>query len=150
MSIKQNILVTADVLVFGTEQGERKYLLLIQRKNDPFRGQWAFPGGFVEDDEDLDKAAARELQEETGLNVEVDKLEQVGAWGTPGRDPRGRTVTIAFTTTLDVKAQKVAAADDAGDARWWPLEKLPQLAFDHDQILHSVLEDKHAYSKQKG
>lgn len=139
MAINQNILVTADTVVFGKENTVSKYLLLIERKNEPFQGQWAFPGGFVEDDEDLRLAAARELEEETGLRIAEDKFRQVGAWGTPGRDPRGRTVTIVFTAEVDIEKHQPQAADDAAAVKWWPLDELPKLAFDHQEILDAVL-----------
>lgn len=139
MAINQNILVTADAIVFGREDTECRYLLLIERKNEPFQGRWAFPGGFVEDDEDLRFAAARELYEETGLKIAEDKFRQVGAWGTPDRDPRGRTVTIVFTAEVDVNESALKAADDAADVKWWPLDQLPGLAFDHQEILDAVL-----------
>lgn len=139
MPIKQNILITADAVIFGTEDSECKHLLLIQRKNDPFKGKWAFPGGFVEDDEDLLVAAARELEEETGLKIPQTQLRQVGAWGTPDRDPRGRTVTIVFTAQVNIKDYELKAADDAADVKWWPLDELPKLAFDHQEILDAVI-----------
>ncbi|ELR70486.1 Putative 8-oxo-dGTPase [Fulvivirga imtechensis AK7] len=139
MAINQNILVTADAVVFGKENSKCGYLLLIERKNEPFQQCWAFPGGFVEDDEDLRLAAARELEEETGLKISEDKFRQVGAWGTPGRDPRGRTVTIVFTAEVDINDHQLQAADDASDVKWWPLDKLPKLAFDHQEILDAVL-----------
>lgn len=139
MAIDQNIRVTADAVVFGAgEQGEQ-YLLLIQRKNEPFKEKWAFPGGFVEDDEDLGTAAVRELQEETGLELKTTDVIQLGAWGKPGRDPRGRTVTVAFMAKVDMNGQQVKAADDAKAVKWWPVDSLPALAFDHQEILKVAL-----------
>lgn len=138
MAVDQHILLTTDIILFGKRENERKFILLIQRKNDPFQGKWAFPGGFVEDDEDLNTAAVRELQEETGILLESNQLRQLGAWGAPDRDPRGRTVTVVFVAEVDVNDHKVQAADDAGDAKWWPLNDLPPLAFDHDEILRST------------
>lgn len=137
MAIDQNILVTVDSIVLG--KGEQDSVLLIQRKNDPFKGQWAFPGGFVEDDEDLPQAAARELEEETGLKINPQEMEQLGAWGTPGRDPRGRTVTIVFFIKASMNEHKITAADDADDAQWWPLKSLPPMAFDHKMILENIM-----------
>ena len=142
MAIDQNILITVDTIVFS--KGKERYLLLIQRKNDPFKGQWAFPGGFVEDDEDLPNAAAREVKEETGLILQADDLKQLGAWGNPGRDPRGRTVTIVYVAEINMDEQEIAADDDADDVQWWPLDNLPEIAFDHLDILRSSLE------RQKG
>lgn len=138
MAIDQNILVTVDAIVFRVEGGKKKSILLIERKSDPYEGHWAFPGGFVEEEEDLPNACARELEEETGLKLKVSVLKQFKAVGTPGRDPRGRTVTIAFTGEVENETQ-VAGADDAAKARWWPLDNLPKLAFDHSDILSEVL-----------
>ncbi|MBL6448685.1 NUDIX hydrolase [Fulvivirga sp. 29W222] len=139
MPINQNIKVTADAVVFGSGENGERYLLLIQRKNEPFRENWAFPGGFVEDDEDLNIAAARELEEETGLNLPPEDFVQLGAWGKPGRDPRGRTVTVAFMIKADMSGQEVNAADDAKAVKWWPVADLPTLAFDHHDILEEAL-----------
>lgn len=138
MAVDQNILVTVDAIIFRVENDERKSVLLIERKSDPFKGHWAFPGGFVEEDEDLPQACVRELEEETGLNLSTDDIEQFKAVGTPGRDPRGRTVTIAFFGEV-TKEEKVSGADDAAKARWWSLDDLPKLAFDHGDILKSFL-----------
>lgn len=119
-------------------------MLLIQRKDEPFKNHWALPGGFVNENESLDRAASRELSEETGLNVK--QMEQIGAFGDPGRDPRGHTVTVAWTTFL-VADPKVTAADDAAAAEWHPFRSLVldgttkpkkgavKLAFDHAKIV---------------
>ena len=142
MAIDQNIKVTADAVVLGYKQGTSdQYLLLIQRKNEPFKDKWAFPGGFVEDDEDLPYAAVRELEEETGISVDVRMIKQLGAWGAPGRDPRGRTITVAFIMELDVDAHDIKAADDAADVKWFSLKNLPLLAFDHNEILQEALRE---------
>jgi len=132
--VKREIKVTVDALVFTERDGE-DHLLLVRRKNEPFKGLWAFPGGFVEWDEDLEHAAARELKEETG--IEVKNLVQVGAFGKPGRDPRGRTVTVAYRARIDF--QWPHPDSDAEEARWHPLYKLPNLAFDHSEILERAL-----------
>lgn len=140
MPIDQNILVTVDAVVFGSSHGSDTHLLLIKRKNDPFKDKWAFPGGFVEDDEDLPQACARELEEETGLKVPISQLTQLGAFAKPGRDPRGRTLTVAFSTSMDMNSQHIKAADDAAEAKWWPLDQLPEMAFDHEEIfLNTIL-----------
>jgi 8-oxo-dGTP diphosphatase len=135
--------VTCDCVIF-TLRGEDLAVLLIQRGADPFKGSWALPGGFVNENESLDRAAARELQEETGLSNA--RLVQIGAFGDPGRDPRGHTVTIAWATYL-VAEPKVTAADDAAAAEWHSLKDLAlpgvtskkkkpvKLAFDHGKIL---------------
>ena len=108
-------------------------LLLIRRKKPPFAGSWAFPGGFVESGETLVEAARRELLEETTLTAP--ELEQLYTAGDPGRDPRGWTISVAFLGRVDRKKAKPKAADDASAAKWFPLDDLPELAFDHAMIL---------------
>ena len=119
-------------LVLVTREG-RPRVLLIRRKHDPFAGMWAIPGGFVDMDESLETAASRELREETGLKVA--ELEQLHTFGDPGRDPRGRTIAVAYLARVDPAKVKPQAADDAADVGWHALDRLPPLAFDHDQIL---------------
>lgn len=132
--------VTADTVVF-THRGGEPMVVLVQRAKEPFQGRWALPGGFVDIDEDLETAAVRELAEETGLSVTG--LCQLGAYGTPGRDPRMRVVTVVYWTEVDSLADPVGA-DDAHDARLWPVEKLladPSfLAFDHHRILTDAVQ----------
>lgn len=123
--------VTADCLVLAHDGSEVK-LLLIQRGNDPFKGCWAFPGGFMNMDETAEDAARRELHEETGLSI--GRLMQVGAFTAVNRDPRGRVITVAYLGWLDTP-QPVAGGDDARYARWFSLDSLPPLAFDHADIL---------------
>lgn len=125
-------MLTADCVVVNPD-GE---VLLVRRGNDPFRGCWALPGGFMEMDETIECCAVRELQEETGLTVAVADLHLVGIYSTPGRDPRGRTVTAAYKIYIahDLTASAVAG-DDAAELRWWPLAALPPLAFDHADII---------------
>lgn len=132
--MNQNIKLTVDAVIFAERAGV-KHILLIQRKNPPFQGQWALPGGFVEDDEDLETAARRELKEETG--IEADELKQVGAFGKPGRDPRGRTVSVAFQG--NVAFQMAKADTDAEAVDWHPIDGLPDLAFDHGEILSKLV-----------
>ena len=127
--------VTVDSVVFGYEANELR-VLLIERGEDPFRGAWALPGGFIGVDEDLEDAAKRELQEETGIQPLL--LEQLGAFGTPGRDPRGHTVTVAFVALVKLGDHSVRAATDAADARWFPAGAPPELAFDHGVILEAA------------
>jgi 8-oxo-dGTP diphosphatase len=123
--------VTADIVLVTIEKKPR--VLLIRRKNAPFAGKWALPGGYVEEMERLGDAARRELQEETGLeNIE---LEQLHAFGDPGRDPRGWTITIAFLARVHPQLLKPKAGDDAAEVKWFPLGKLPALAFDHAEIV---------------
>lgn len=124
--------MTTDILVFSIRDGVLQ-VLLIQRKIDPFKGAWAIPGGFVQMDEDLRDGALRELEEETGLSGIP--LRQLGAYGRPGRDPRGRVITIAFIALVPSSDLIAKGGSDAQDARWFAVDELPTLAFDHAQIL---------------
>jgi 8-oxo-dGTP diphosphatase len=108
-------------------------LLLIQRKKDPYKGKWALPGGFVEMEELLKNAAMRELFEETGL--EGIPLEQLKVFDKPGRDPRGRTVSVVFWGFAGDSKLPVQGGSDAIDADWFQIDQLPPLAFDHDEII---------------
>ncbi len=129
-------MLTADCVVTNG----RDEVLLVRRGNDPFRGQWALPGGFMEMDETIEHCAVRELREETGIAVSESALRLVGVYSAPGRDPRGRTVTAAYAVRL---ADGVATAgDDAAEVRWWPLAALPPLAFDHARILTDSLQTR--------
>lgn len=125
-------LVTVDVVIF-TLRDDHLQVLLIRRKNPPYAGMWAIPGGFIEIDEPLEAAALRELEEETG--VRDVHLEQLHTFGDPDRDPRGRVITVAYMALLPADRASLRAGDDAADARWWPIHALPPLAFDHDRIL---------------
>ncbi len=128
-------MLTVDVIVLaGT--GKDKRVLLIQRGNPPFRDSWAIPGGFVEEGEQVVDAAPRELAEETGLRV--GELELLGVYDTPGRDPRGWTVSVVYLARVSSESE-VAGADDARDARWFDAGTLPELAFDHALILADAL-----------
>ena len=127
--------VTTDCLIFKKLDGQWK-LLLIERGNEPFKGCWALPGGFLEMEEDLETCAARELQEETGL-IGI-KLHQLCAFGSPNRDPRHRTISIAFWG-FDDTDQQAKGSDDAAKAQWFALDQLPQLAFDHVLIIEKAL-----------
>ena len=123
-------MLTADCVVVNA-RGE---VLLIRRGNEPFRGCWALPGGFMEMDETIEHCAVRELKEETGLVVPEERIRMVGVFSRPGRDPRGRTVTVAYS--VDMEGCPVASSgDDAAEARWFPLGALPPLAFDHDEVI---------------
>ena len=126
--------LTVDVAIVTREARPR--VLLIQRKKDPFAGSWAFPGGFVEENERLSDAARRELVEETGVTVA--DLEQLYTTGDPGRDPRGWTVSVVYLARVDPDSLKPVAADDASAVGWFPLDELPQLAFDHAVLLGRV------------
>lgn len=126
--------LTVDVAVITREQNPRA--LLIKRLKDPFASRWALPGGFVEENERLIDAAARELMEETG--VPITDLEQLYTAGDPGRDPRGWVVSVVFLARIDPAAATAKAADDAAEANWFPLDQLPPLAFDHAMLLERV------------
>lgn len=128
--------LTVDCVVFGYDEGELK-VLLIQRALDPFKGKWALPGGFVRVDETLDDAARRELEEEAGLKDVF--LEQLYTFGAVNRDPRERVVSVAHYALVKLAAHETKAATDAADARWFPISKVPKLAFDHADILKTAL-----------
>lgn len=132
--------VTVDVVLFGLDAEKGLQVLLIQRNGEPFKYQWALPGGFVNMDEDLETAARRELEEETGATV--DYLEQLYTYGAPERDPRGRVISVAYFGL--VRPMTVEGASDARDAQWCPLDPLDwvgsaNLAFDHSEILMTAL-----------
>ena len=130
--------VSVDAVVF-TLSGSKAKVLLINRRYEPFKGQWALPGGFVDIDEELEDAVVRELEEETGL-ADV-PLEQMRAFGKCGRDPRGRQITIAFMGIATEGQNKIKAGDDAAEARWFDIEKLPKdMGFDHNEIVKFAIE----------
>jgi 8-oxo-dGTP diphosphatase len=125
-------MVSVDAAVFTFFRNKAK-LLLIERKNEPFKGKWALPGGFVNIDEELDDAMARELAEETALAGV--RLEQIHTFGNVGRDPRGRQITIVYMGIATKGQNKIKASDDAAKVRWFDIEKLPKgLAFDHNEV----------------
>jgi len=128
-------MLTVDVVVLAGA-GTSRRVLLIQRGNQPFRNSWALPGGFVEQGEQVVEAASRELAEETGMRVGEPRL--LGVYDTPGRDPRGWTVSVVYLARVPSEAA-VAGGDDASDARWFALDHLPELAFDHALILADAL-----------
>ncbi|HID62924.1 MAG TPA: NUDIX hydrolase [Anaerolineae bacterium] len=129
--------VTVDVVIFSVVDGELK-VLLIKRRNWPFEGMWAIPGGFVDMDESLEDAAVRELYEET--RIEGVYLEQFYTFGQPDRDPRTRVITVAYLALVDAGQLQLRAADDAADVRWFSVHDLPPLAFDHVDILKCALQ----------
>ncbi len=122
MSDYPRIDVTVDVVAL-TEIDERVHLLVVRRGNPPFEGQWALPGGYLEVDEDFAPGAVRELEEETGVSLGPDRLRQLGAYGDPDRDPRGRTISVAHVVRLDEPVEPQGGSD-ADDARWLPVEDL--------------------------
>lgn len=126
--------VTTDCVVFTKE--EEPKVLLIQRGNEPYKGCWAFPGGFMNMEETAEECAVRELKEETGLTV--NQIQQIGAYSKVDRDPRGRTVSIAYLAIVDAPTA-VAGMDDAAKAAWFPLASLPDLAFDHKDIMADAI-----------
>ena len=126
--------LTADCVVVTKETDAK--VLLIERGDDPYKGCWAFPGGFMNMDETTEQCAIRELEEETGLHV--NNVVQIGAYSKVDRDPRGRTVTIAYLAIVD-RPLVVIGQDDAAKAEWWPLSNLPELAFDHDRIMQDAV-----------
>jgi len=126
--------VTADCVVMTNEPLPK--VLLIQRGANPFKGAWAFPGGFMNMDETTEQCAIRELEEETGLRVS--EVRQIGAYSKVDRDPRGRTITVAYLALIDTP-DAVSGQDDAAKAEWWLLSELPHLAFDHYDIMQDAM-----------
>lgn len=126
--------VTADCIVI-TRDADPK-VLLIQRGNEPYRGYWAFPGGFMDMDETTEQCAVREMMEETGLDVS--ELKQIGCYSKVDRDPRGRTITVAYLVVI-ASPVPVRGQDDAAKAEWFSLSAIPKLAFDHDEIISDAI-----------
>ncbi len=129
--------VTTDMVIF-TIRDSQLSVLLIQRREDPFKGLWALPGGFVHEDEDLDQCARRELQEETGLKDIY--LEQLYTFANPSRDPRERVISVAYFALLPSDPLEIRAASDATDVTWQEVSSIPALGFDHNIIINSALE----------
>ena len=132
--------VTVDIVLFtvaGALNDLRLQVLLIERDEPPWRGQWALPGGFVRENEDLPAAALRELEEETGIPEAI--LEQVEAVGTPGRDTRGHVITVVYVGLIAGDRHQLVARGDARAARWFDVRELPTLAFDHAELLQRGL-----------
>ncbi|WP_040664410.1 NUDIX domain-containing protein [Nafulsella turpanensis] len=128
--------VTVDAVVYALAD-EQLHVLLIRRKQDPFKGSWAFPGGFMDINEVPEEAVKRELLEETG--VQANHFVQIGAFAGLHRDPRHRTVSIGYISLLQGQLPVVAGGDDAAEARWFALDKLPEpMAFDHHEMLQQA------------
>ena len=132
--------VTADAVVITKKRIPK--VLLIERSDEPFKGHWAFPGGFMNMDETTEACAIRELKEETGL--ELDNPKQIGTYYEIDRDPRGRTISVVYLFEIESE-REVTGQDDAAKAQWWDIKELPELAFDHKEILENAL----AYIKTK-
>ena len=129
--------VTTDCVVYGYNDKSELLVLLIERRFNPFKGLWAFPGGFLNMDESAEQCAKRELLEETG--IKVDQLKQLYTASGVERDPRGRVISIVFITKVDLSVLNVVAGDDASNAKWFNAKNIPQLAFDHNEILAIAL-----------
>jgi 8-oxo-dGTP diphosphatase len=129
--------LTVDCVVFGMDEEDLK-VLLIKRGVEPFAGKWALPGGFVRMEESLDDAARRELEEEAGIRPS--HLEQLYTFGDPGRDPRGRVVTVAYFALVKLSDHRVHASTDAREAAWFSVWDTPKLGFDHTDILGTALQ----------
>ena len=132
-SVTVDIIILKDIL-------SKPQLLLIERKHEPFKNKWALPGGFVDIDEEIEDAAYRELKEETFISEII--LEQFKTFGKIGRDPRGRTISIVYFGILKNSGQEIKAGDDAKDLNWFHIENLPELAFDHREIIDLFLSKK--------
>jgi 8-oxo-dGTP diphosphatase len=129
--------LTVDCLIFGQDANKPTKVLLIQRAHEPFQGKWAIPGGFIDANETALQAANRELEEETNLKG-ID-MQQLHTFTAPNRDPRGWVVSIAHYALVDINACKPVAGDDARNATWFALDELPEMAFDHDEILKMAI-----------
>lgn len=134
--MEQSIKITVDAIVFGYHQGTIS-ILLVKRKYEPFQGQWALPGGYVLDDETLEAAVHRELREETG--VDISYLEQLYTFGQPDRDPRGRVVSVAYVGLVRPDVYSITASTDAEAVQWFTIDELPQLSFDHQDIVSRAI-----------
>lgn len=134
--MRPSISVTVDIVIFTLREGDLQ-VLLVKRKHAPYEGRWAIPGGYVEADESLEDAAARELFEET--HVQDVHIEQLYTFGEPQRDPRGRVITVAYFALVPAPLT-VEAGDDAADAQWKSVYRLPAMAFDHNQIVAYALQ----------
>ncbi len=132
-------MVTVDAVVF-TYSGDKTKVLLINRGKEPFKGKWALPGGFIDIDEELEDAVVRELAEETGLAGV--QLEQMHTFGTVGRDPRGRQISVAFMGIATKGQDTIKAGDDAAKAQWFDIEEVPKdMAFDHNEVVRFAIKE---------
>jgi 8-oxo-dGTP diphosphatase len=129
--------LTVDCIIFGLDKESLK-VLLIERADEPYKHHWALPGGFVEMDESIERAAQRELEEETGLKDMF--MEQLYTFGTPNRDPRGRVISVAYFALVKMESCKIMAGSDARKVEWQSINSLPPLAFDHAEIFAKAFE----------
>jgi 8-oxo-dGTP diphosphatase len=136
--VPEKMFVTSDAVAVCWSEEQGLQVLLVERANEPYKGCWALPGGFVDLGEDLGDACARELQEETGVRAAA--MAQIGAWGKPGRDPRGRNISVAYLAVVRAGEQTAHGADDASRAAWHRAYALPPLAFDHADMVTRGLE----------
>ncbi|NQX84657.1 MAG: NUDIX hydrolase [Flavobacteriaceae bacterium] len=146
MKLKQDIKVAVDAVVFGYESKGKLSVLLIKRGVEPYKDEWALPGGLVLNEESLEEAVFRELKEETG--VKIDYLEQLYTFGTPKRDPRNRVISVSYFGLVKPNYFNIKADTDAADVKWYRLKDMPKLAFDHQDILkaaHQRLQSKLSY-----
>lgn len=134
---EQQVGVAVDIVLFTIDEGQLK-ILLIERRYPPYESNWALPGGFVKEGEAIDDAALRELEEET--NVRAIYLEQLYTFGEPNRDPRGRVISVAYYALVSHQSVSPKESNEAIHVQWFPVEKMPQLAFDHAQIMDYALE----------
>lgn len=137
MPISQQMYVTVDAVVFAKLK-KSSYLLLIKRENKPFEDSWALPGGFIDTDEPVKQACQRELQEETGMSLDLNQLKFFNFYDEVNRDPRSRTITFAYLAQLN-SLNEVKGDDDVTEAKWFNIKKLPKLAFDHLEIIKDAL-----------
>lgn len=129
--------VTTDCIIFGYDISE-VYVLLVERANNPYKGRWAFPGGFLDMDETTEECVKREVFEETGLSLS--EVKQLLTASKVDRDPRGRVLSVVYTSKVRVEECRVIAGDDAKNAKWFRLSNIPPLAFDHKEILDKAIE----------
>jgi 8-oxo-dGTP diphosphatase len=135
--VRQDIKVSVDAVVFGYDQEQGVSVLLIKRKNEPFQKMWALPGGLVLNGESLDKAVARELKEEAGIDVNY--LEQLYTFGAPDRDPRNHAISVSYFGLVRPQDFQLVAHTDAEDVEWFNIKRLPRLAFDHKKIIEVAI-----------
>ena len=130
--------LTVDSVIFGLDASSRLKVLLVQRDHEPFLNHWALPGGFVNETETLEDAALRELEAKTGV-IDI-FIEQLFTFGTPKRDPRGHVVTVAYYALINLEEHQIGSETTSKDVNWFSLDKLPSLAFDHNEILKSAID----------